>query len=98
MEVNYNNFILPEMLTEFHIFLLLKWSFVNLKADEKVDDNIDLARLADLTEGFSGSDLREVCRTAAVYRMRELVKLFKLLIENICSKTCVVLCPKTAAA
>jgi SpoVK/Ycf46/Vps4 family AAA+-type ATPase len=98
MEVNYNNFILPEMLTEFHIFLLLKWSFVNLKADEKVDDNIDLARLADLTEGFSGSDLREVCRTAAVYRMRELVKLFKLLIGNICSKTCVVLCPKIAAA
>jgi SpoVK/Ycf46/Vps4 family AAA+-type ATPase len=56
---------------------LLKWSFVNLKADEKVDDNIDLARLADLTEGFSGSDLREVCRTAAVYRMRELVKILR---------------------
>jgi SpoVK/Ycf46/Vps4 family AAA+-type ATPase len=75
------------MLTEFHItFLLIKCSFENLKADEKVDDNIDLARLADLTEGFSGSDLREVCRTAAVNRMRELVKLFKLLIENISTK------------
>jgi SpoVK/Ycf46/Vps4 family AAA+-type ATPase len=40
---------------------------------EKVDENLDYIRLANLSEGFSGSDLREICRTASVYRMRELV-------------------------
>jgi len=40
---------------------------------ERVDDNLDYIRLANLTDGFSGSDLREICRTASVYRMRELM-------------------------
>jgi len=94
--VHYTNLILPNCR-----ILLIKCSYVNFKDDEKVDDNIDLARLADLTDGFSGSDLREVCRTAAVYRMRELVNIFKkpfkLLTKNIIPETCVVLCPKNAA-
>ncbi len=30
--------------------------------------------LSSLTEGFSGSDLRELCRTAAVYRLRDSLK------------------------
>ena len=38
---------------------------------ERVQDDLDFARLAKLTEGFSGSDIREACRTASVYRMRE---------------------------
>jgi SpoVK/Ycf46/Vps4 family AAA+-type ATPase len=33
---------------------------------------IDTWRLAKLTEGFSGSDLRELCRHAAVCRVYEL--------------------------
>merc|ERR1719244_1980108 len=39
---------------------------------EKCDDSLDLLRLAKLTEGYSGSDLRELCRAAAVYRVRDL--------------------------
>ena len=38
---------------------------------ERIQDDLDFPRLAKLTEGFSGSDIREACRTASVYRMRE---------------------------
>ena len=38
---------------------------------ERVHEDVDFSRLAKLTEGFSGSDIREACRTASVYRMRE---------------------------
>jgi SpoVK/Ycf46/Vps4 family AAA+-type ATPase len=38
---------------------------------EKVSEDLDYTRLSNLTEGFSGSDLREVCRTAAVFKMKE---------------------------
>jgi len=40
---------------------------------EAVSDDIDYVWLSKLTQGFSGSDLREACRTASVYRMRELM-------------------------
>ena len=39
---------------------------------EQVDESVDTFRLAKLTEGFSGSDLREVCRSAAMVRVREM--------------------------
>ena len=39
---------------------------------EEIDDSIDMFRLAKLTENFSGSDIRELCRSAAVNRVREL--------------------------
>lgn len=38
---------------------------------ENVSETVDTIRLAKLTEGFSGSDLREMCRTAAVYRVED---------------------------
>lgn len=41
---------------------------------ECIDDDVDLNRLSKLTNGFSGSDLRELCRNASVYRIRELMK------------------------
>lgn len=41
---------------------------------EAVAEDIDYNRLADLTEGFSGSDLRELCRTGSVYRVRDMVR------------------------
>ncbi|XP_053611226.1 outer mitochondrial transmembrane helix translocase isoform X2 [Plodia interpunctella] len=41
---------------------------------EPVAPDIDLKRLAASTEGFSGSDLHELCRQAAVYRVRDLAR------------------------
>ena len=41
---------------------------------EAVAEDVDLARLSALTAGFSGSDLRELCRESSVYRVRELAR------------------------
>lgn len=41
---------------------------------ESVATDVDLNRLAKLTANFSGSDLRELCRNASVYRLREYVR------------------------
>lgn len=69
--------ILRRMPSTFHIgFPTAQQRMSILKkilAMERVDDNLDYIRLANLTDGFSGSDLREICRTASVYRMRELM-------------------------
>ena len=40
----------------------------------QVSDDIDLEELAQKTEGFSGSDLRELCRNAMIYRVRDYVR------------------------
>jgi len=39
---------------------------------EDVAEDVDIGAMSDLTEGMSGSDLNELCRTAAVYRLRNL--------------------------
>ena len=39
---------------------------------ENVSDCVDMLCLAKLTEGFSGSDIRELCRSAAITRVREM--------------------------
>ncbi|CAD5123511.1 DgyrCDS11851 [Dimorphilus gyrociliatus] len=44
---------------------------------ENLSDNIDLYRIAEMTKTFSGSDLRELCRQASVFRVRDLVKSYK---------------------
>ncbi|KAJ8715293.1 hypothetical protein PYW08_005274 [Mythimna loreyi] len=41
---------------------------------EPVASDIDFKKLAGQTEGFSGSDLHELCRQAAVYRVRDLAR------------------------
>jgi len=41
--------------------------------EENIVDELDIQNLAQQTENFSGSDLRELCRTAAVYRLRHLL-------------------------
>lgn len=39
---------------------------------EKMEDKVDINQVAEFTEGFSGSDLKELCRNAAMIRVREL--------------------------
>ena len=41
--------------------------------DESIASDIDLLALARQTETFTGSDIMELCRTAAVYRLRHLL-------------------------
>lgn len=40
--------------------------------DDMIGNDVDLDRIAELTDSFSGSDLRELCRNAAMIRVREL--------------------------
>lgn len=42
--------------------------------NEPVSDDVDIIKIARCTEGFSGSDLRELCRNASVYRVRDYMK------------------------
>lgn len=43
-------------------------------AAERTSEDVDLNRMSKLTNGFSGSDLRELCRNASVYRVREFMR------------------------
>ncbi|XLR65241.1 hypothetical protein S83_015913 [Arachis hypogaea] len=45
-----------------------------LLAKEKVDEDLDLKELATMTEGYSGSDLKNLCITAAYRPVRELIQ------------------------
>lgn len=42
--------------------------------NEPIAEDVDLHRVAKLAENFSGSDLREMCRNASVYRIRDYMK------------------------
>ncbi|PWZ11646.1 Spastin [Zea mays] len=46
-----------------------------LLSKEKVDEDIDFKELAAMTEGYSGSDLKNLCVTAAYRPVRELLKI-----------------------
>ncbi|XP_047238488.1 outer mitochondrial transmembrane helix translocase [Girardinichthys multiradiatus] len=43
-------------------------------AGENLSNAIHLEEIAEKTEGYSGSDLRELCRDAAMYRVRDYVR------------------------
>lgn len=42
--------------------------------NEPIADDLNFQKLAVATEGFSGSDLRELCRNASVYRVRDYMR------------------------
>jgi len=79
--------ILRRMPATFHIGLpneaQRRAIFQRVMAMESVNENIDYIRLSQLTEGFSGSDIRETCRAASVYRMRELARATDASEENL---------------
>ncbi|XP_030246493.1 ATPase family AAA domain-containing protein 1 [Drosophila navojoa] len=70
--------ILRRMPAQFHISLPSEVQRIQILKlileTEEVDRNVDFNRLAKLTSGFSGSDLREMCRNASVYRMRQFMR------------------------
>ncbi|KAF3336310.1 ATPase family AAA domain-containing protein 1-A [Carex littledalei] len=52
---------------------------------EKADDGLDFKELAKITEGYSGSDLKNLCTTAAYRPVRELIqreRLKELVLES----------------
>ncbi|CAN1778387.1 Outer mitochondrial transmembrane helix translocase [Linum perenne] len=53
-----------------------------LLSKEKVDEQLDFKELATLTEGFSGSDLKNLCTTAAYRPVRELIQQERMLQEK----------------
>ncbi|XP_017842546.1 ATPase family AAA domain-containing protein 1-B [Drosophila busckii] len=70
--------IVRRMPAQFHISLpteAQRNSILKLILEtEEIDSSVDYNRLAKLTNGFSGSDLREMCRNASVYRMRQFMR------------------------
>lgn len=50
--------------------------------NEEIDADVNMNTLANLTENFSGSDLKELCRSAAMSRVKELSTDYKALLAN----------------
>ena len=70
--------IIRRMPAQFHIGLPNEEQRVQILKlileTEQIQNDVDLHRLGKLTNGFSGSDLREMCRNASVYRMRQYLR------------------------
>lgn len=70
--------ILRRMPAQFHVGLPSEEQRVKILslilATEPTASDVNLNRLSKLTNGFSGSDLRELCRNASVYRIREYMR------------------------
>ncbi|KAG7489019.1 ATPase family AAA domain-containing protein 1-A-like [Solea senegalensis] len=70
--------ILRRMPTTFHVGLpntRQRQEILRLiLAGENLSNAINLKEIAERTEGYSGSDLRELCRDAAMYRVRDYVR------------------------
>ncbi|XP_076183671.1 outer mitochondrial transmembrane helix translocase [Ptiloglossa arizonensis] len=70
--------ILRRMPATFHIGLpneLQRMQVLDLILEnEPTDEDVDTLKLAKMLEGFSGSDLQELCRNASVYRVRDYLR------------------------
>lgn len=69
--------ILRRMPATFHIPLPTLSQRVDIlklvMSGEPLADNVDLYRIASQTDSFSGADLKELCRNASLYRVRDYV-------------------------
>jgi len=69
--------ILRRMTAKFHIPLPNQQQRLEILqlilSCEECDDTVDFERLASMTVNFCGSDLREMCRKAALYRCRDFI-------------------------
>ncbi|NP_001239116.1 ATPase family AAA domain-containing protein 1-A-like [Nasonia vitripennis] len=70
--------ILRRMPATFHVGLpneQQRTQILNLiLANEPIAEDISIAQLSRMTDGFSGSDLQELCRNASVYRVRDYIR------------------------
>ncbi|KAJ8263191.1 hypothetical protein COCON_G00156480 [Conger conger] len=70
--------IMRRMPTTFHVRLPIQKQRQDILklilAGENLSNAINLKEIAEKTEGYSGSDLRELCRDAAMYRVRDYVR------------------------
>ncbi|XP_077457569.1 outer mitochondrial transmembrane helix translocase [Stigmatopora argus] len=70
--------ILRRMPTTFHVGLpdsKQRYDILGLiLAEENLSHTVNLKEMAEKTQGYSGSDLRELCRDAALYRVRDYVR------------------------
>lgn len=70
--------ILRRMPATFHIpmpnFAQRKQILDLILTNEPVSDDVDIDQVAKSTDGFSGSDMRELCRNASVYRVRDYMR------------------------
>ncbi|KAJ8933825.1 hypothetical protein NQ314_013746 [Rhamnusium bicolor] len=53
---------------------MMKAQFMLILENEPISDDVDVQAIAKSTDGFSGSDLRELCRNASIYRVRDYVR------------------------
>lgn len=52
-----------------------RWTILKvILADQELDDDVDLKRVAEYTEGYTGSDLKELCRNAALSCVKDTLK------------------------
>ncbi|XP_052894134.1 outer mitochondrial transmembrane helix translocase-like isoform X1 [Anopheles moucheti] len=70
--------ILRRMPSQFHISLPTEEQRLKILRlilqNEKVAPDVDYVQLARVTAGYSGSDLKEICRNASVHRVRKVMK------------------------
>ncbi|XP_014602956.1 PREDICTED: ATPase family AAA domain-containing protein 1-B-like [Polistes canadensis] len=52
---------------------------------EPIAENVDIKKIAKMSEGFSGSDLQELCRNASIYRVRDYLRTHTFDLNETCN-------------